>query len=55
MCNFADDNTPYICNKYLNFVMQLLEQQSNTALKWFQGNNMKMNAGKCHLCLRKQT
>ena len=29
--------------------MQQLEQQSNIALKWFKGNNMKMNAGKYHL------
>ena len=29
--------------------MQQLEQQSNTALKWFEDNNMKMNASKCHL------
>ena len=29
--------------------MQQLEQQSNIALKWFEDNNMKMNASKCHL------
>ena len=29
--------------------MQQLEQQSNIALKWFEDNNMKMNADKCHL------
>ena len=49
ICNFADDTTPYVCNKNLNFVMQQLEQQSNIALKWFEDNNMKMNASKCHL------
>ena len=49
ICNFADDTTPYVCNKNLNFVMQQLEQQSDIALKWFEDNNMKMNAGKCHL------
>ena len=35
--------------KKLNFVIQQLEQQSNIALKWFQNNNMKMNASKCRL------
>ena len=49
ICNFADDTTPYVCDKNLNFVMQQLEQQSNIALKWFEANNMKMNASKCHL------
>ena len=48
-CNFADDTTPYVCDKNLNFVMEQLEQHSNIALKWFEDNNMKMNAGKCHL------
>ena len=49
ICNFADDTIPYVCDKNLNFVMQQLEQQSNIALKWFEDNNMKMNASKCHL------
>ena len=49
ICNFADDTTPYVCDKNLNFVMQQLEQQSNIALKWFEDNNMKMDSGKCHL------
>ena len=55
ICNFADDTTPYVCDKNLIFDMQRLEQQSNVALKWFQDNNMKINAGKCLLCFRKQT
>ena len=49
ICNFAEDTTPYACDKNLNFVMQQLQQQSNIALKWFEDNNMKMNSGKCHL------
>ena len=49
ICNFADDTTPYVCDKNLNFVMQQLEQQSNIALRWFEDNNMKMNDSKCHL------
>ena len=49
ICNFADDTKLYVYNKNLNFVMQESEQQSNIILKWFEDNNMKMNAGKCHL------
>ena len=33
----------------INFVLQQLEQQSNIALKWFEDNNIKINASKCHL------
>ena len=49
ICNFADDTTPYVCNKNLKFVLEQLEEQSNIALKWFEDNYMKMNSGKCHL------
>ena len=49
ICNFADDTTPSVCDKNLNFVMQQLEQQSNIALKWLEDNDMKLNASKCHL------
>ena len=49
ICNFADDTTPYVCNKSLKFVLEQLEEQSNIALKWFEDNYMKMNSGKCHL------
>ena len=55
ICYFADDTTPYVCDKNLNFVMQQLEQQSNIALKRFEDNNMKMNSGKCHLFVSLQT
>ena len=49
ICNFADDTTPYVCDKNLDFVLEQLELQSNVAIKWFEDNNMKMNASKCHL------
>ena len=49
ICNFADDTTSYVFDKNLNFVMQQLKQRSNIALRWFEDNNMKMNASKCHL------
>ena len=49
VCNFADDTTPFICNKNLDFVLNELERNSNIAIDWFQNNYMKMNSDKCHL------
>ena len=49
VCNFPDDTTPCVYDKNLDLVMQQLDQQPNIALKWFEDNNMKRNAGKCHL------
>ena len=49
ICNIADDTTPYVCNKNLDFVLEQLELQSNIAIKWFEDNYMKINASKCHL------
>ena len=40
-------NTLYVCNKNLDFVLELLKQQSSIALKWFEDNYIKMNPGKC--------
>ena len=31
VCNFADDTTPFICNKNLDFVLNELERNSNIA------------------------
>ena len=49
VCNFADDTTPFICNKNLDFVLNELERNSHIAIDWFQNNYMKINADKCHL------
>ena len=38
VCNFADDTTPYVCNKNLEFVLLKLEEQSNIAINWFENN-----------------
>ena len=51
VCNFADDTTPYVCNKNLEFVLLKLEEQSNTAINWFDNNYMKMNSDKCYLLI----
>ena len=49
VCNFADDTTPFICNKNLDFVLSELERNSSIAIDWFQNSYMKMNSDKCHL------
>ena len=49
ICNFADDTAPYLCNSSLEFVLQNLEDYSVLAMEWFEINEMKMNAEKCHL------
>ena len=49
ICNFADDTTPYVCGKNLDFVPTGLEEHSITAIEWFENNYMKMNSDKCHL------
>ena len=50
-CNFADDTTPYVCNKNLEFVLLKLEEQSHIAINWFENNYMKMSSDKCHLLI----
>ena len=49
VCNFADDTTPFICNKNFDFVLNELERNSNIAIDWFQNNYMKMNFDKGNL------
>ena len=49
ICNFADDATPYVCGKNLDFVLSELEEHSIIAIEWFENNYLKMNSGKCHL------
>ena len=48
VCNFADDTTPYACDKNLEFVLTKLENHSDIVIKWFENNYMKMNSEKCH-------
>ena len=48
-CNFADDTTPFVCDLELNTALNKLEENSGTALTWFEINYMKLNSDKCHL------
>ena len=48
VCNFADDTTPYACNKDLSTLMNDLEHDTMSAIAWFELNYMKLNHEKCH-------
>ena len=49
VCNFADDTTPYFCDKSLKEVLDKLEECTEIAISWFDTNYMKLNTDKCHL------
>ena len=48
VCNFADDTTLYACDLELRTVLRELEDNSLTAIMWFENNYMKLNQSKCH-------
>ena len=49
IANYADDNTSHATNIDLNKVLQELEKESNTILKWFAENCLKKLSEKAHL------
>ena len=49
VCNFADDNTFFACDKDLGSLINRLEHDSFLAIEWFQNNEMKLKEDKCHL------
>ena len=44
--NFADDNTLSMFEETIQNLIALLENESNTAIEWFQNNKMMVNPGK---------
>ena len=46
---FDDDTTPYGFNSSLEFALKKLEGYSALAMEWFEINETKINAEKCHL------
>ena len=46
VCNFADDNILYSCNKNLEHVFSNLKYDLRNVLNWFKINSMKANPGK---------
>ena len=48
VCNFADDTTLNACDIELKNVLHELEDNTLTAIIWFENNYMKLNQSKCH-------
>ena len=46
VCNFADDDTLYSCNKDLEYAFSNLKYDLSNVLDWFKINSMKANPGK---------
>lgn len=46
--NFADDTTPDECSRNYDKVINRLEDILKKLLNWFQCNNFKASASKCH-------
>ena len=49
ICNYADDNTPYVYGMWLNTVMKELEGAAELSIDWIHYNGMKLNSSKCNL------
>ena len=48
ICNFADDTTLCACNLSLKDLLRDLENDTLSAITWFENNYMKLNQSKCH-------
>ena len=51
IASYTDDNKPYVSGKYVEEVIQSLEEASKILLTWFLDNLIKSNAGKCRLLI----
>ena len=51
IANFADDNSPYVVDKRITGVLNLLENDANKMYKWYEHNWLKPNSDKYHLLL----
>ena len=48
VANYADDNTQYAIESSVE-LLETLENETSTIIKWFHWNEMKSNNDKCHL------
>ena len=48
VCNFADDTTLSVGDTKLEDLLKNLENNTLSAILWFEANYMKLNQGKCH-------
>ena len=51
IANYADDTTPYECAPYYEKLKENLEFTTYKIFTWFNNNNFKANATKCHFLL----
>ena len=49
--SYADDNSPFSCNKDTTSVIEQLEYDTKVLLEWFKTNGLKTNPDKFHLIL----
>ena len=50
-CNLADDTTPYACDMDLPKLIRNLEEDTASAIFWFDANHMILNQEKCHFLI----
>ena len=48
VCNFADDTTLTACSVKIEDLIHYLENDTISAILWFENNYMKLNKEKCH-------
>ena len=48
IANYADDTTPYECDQHCDNLISNLELTVSTIFNWFEYDNLKANASKCH-------
>ena len=51
IASYADDNTPYVCDKNIETVIERLEKATSKLFMWCSSNAMKANPSKSHLLL----
>ena len=47
-CSFADDTTLSACDVNIENLIHNLEDDTLSAITWFEANYMKLNQDKCH-------
>ena len=53
IANYADDTTPYSEDTTIDALLNSLETDTDTLVKWFSDNYLQLNAKKCHLLVTK--
>ena len=51
LVNYADDNTPYACEKSIEEVIVTLEKSAASVFQWIKSNYLKANPEKSHVVL----